>query len=242
MTSARGLLAASIACALGIVAVAGTLVQHADARARWAAESTRVGQDGYSSERSDTLYRHVDDLRARARVVSWATATAMLVLGMVLGARRGEHARGGPARARRAALPLCLAATSALDALVTGMLLGATLGARAARTGSPALDDTLAILAPALALALVAALLASGETPGTALTRVERTPWSPLRAPLALLALPLTLALPATALVALVRRGRRERAMLAPHLAVLGALGGAHTVANAPAPGVRSRA
>lgn len=243
MIASRAALGAAFVLAmLSVAALTGSLVLHERARARWALESARLGDDDYSSVRSDALYREVGTWRARARVSAWVAPAALAALVLVtLAGRAARSPRdaatgesgGTRGRARREATHGRLALTTAIDGLATTLLVAAALAAGAARTGSPALDDALSILTPTMLGVIAIARAASGETPGTALTRIEHLPWPPLRAPLVVLALPLALALPVTALVAL---GTRRAALLAPHLAVLGVLPVVRERAR-PAPG-----
>ena len=219
MTGARRALAAvAVIAVLASGALATCLVLHERARAAWSEESSRIEQAGYSGERSDGLYREVDVLRGRTRAAAWATAGAICLLCAAMGAARGPRtgARKVTSRAR-------LGATTGLDTVVVLALGAVAVAAHSVRAGSPALDDAVAIVLPALAVAICLSVTARGETPGTLATSVDHVPWPATRAPIAFLALVLTLALPVTALVALLGRGARTQ-LFAPHLAALGAL------------------
>lgn len=226
MTTARrvalaAVLTAVLAAVLAGAALGTCLVLHERARTAWALTSAQLGAPGYSAARSDALYREVDVLRARARVAAWASAIAAALLSSALGAARGP--RSG---ARRDATRARLVATTSLDAAATLATLATALGVRGLRTGSPALDDTLAVALPALVVSACLWVAARGETPGTLVTRVEHGSWSAARAPIVVLALPLALGLPLTWLAALAGRATRP-GLFAPHLSVVGALHGA---------------
>lgn len=198
-----------VAAAVSALVLTTQLSSHEDARGRWDEARARLGESDYSADASDALYLEVDHLRSDVRHATGALAFFLVAAGWSVAAwrRRPDGPRTAPTRSE-------LLGASAIDAAVVVVTAGAIGLARGVTLSSPAPDDTLATLVPALALTKLVAIAALGHTPGTLLLRLSPG-WPASRAPLAALALPLALLAP------LGLAGKTTK-RCAPHLAALG--------------------
>ncbi|AKF08548.1 hypothetical protein [Sandaracinus amylolyticus] len=198
---------------IAIVVVAIAVVSYESARAGWSAERARLGSAEYDAARSDAAYVAVESARSTTRR-SAEVAAALIVIAASLVGSAGEPRAGAPSRWLLA---------SVIDVLVLGALLAIAITLPHA-IESLALSDALARVAPAIALAVLIALLARGASPGMRAAGLAVAPPRPWRAILAILALPVVAPWIVIASVPLALRRDGRVAARAPHLALAGLL------------------
>lgn len=152
------MIGARIATGVALVALACTgiaLARHEATRDAWRLRGAAIGTRTYDAAASDAAFRDVEDALAWVERAVRVAAAAVVGAGIAIGRARVRRTRPDGTRARRIA-------ARAIDVLALALALAASR----LRASSPGITEALAWLVPAVTLAVLGGLAASGATLG----------------------------------------------------------------------------